>query len=98
MLVDGLLPLGQVVLVHVADGDDLDIGAAEDLGQVPVDPVIAATDQPDPDALAGGRDATSAERRGRNERREAEAAVAAAVLDRNARRETRSELDTVKAP
>ena len=72
MRVDGLLSLGQMVPVHVADGDDLDVGAAEDLGQVPVNPVVAAADQANLDPLAGCRNASPAEHARGNQHRKGE--------------------------
>ena len=67
MLIDMFLPVGQVVPVHVADGDDLGVRAAEDLGHVPVNPMVAAADQADPDALAGRCQASPAQGRCRDE-------------------------------
>ncbi len=50
-----------MIFVHVADGDDLGVGAAEDLVEVPARPMVPAADVSVDDAVARGRGAVEAQ-------------------------------------
>ncbi len=64
VFVDARLPSARWLASTSQTATTLDVGAAENLLQVPVDAVVAAADQSDENPLAGGRGTVEAEGRG----------------------------------